>query len=290
VASRREPLYPLNRRLLLTDGVSPTSSIQSTTQPQCQPGSFQKTVAASTITPAAHFHIFHHAMSNAAAYGSANGHGHDHDVYDHAHDNVNSIVGEESLSGYIDHGSIICLNEETEGMGKNPFKHTEDKLTDEPYLESDADEQLLIHVPFSEAVCIKSICFVGHQNGQAPRDIKMWVNKEPHDIDFPTAEESDGDQEIKNLHQDVHADCYYFCKRDRFNSVSSVTIFVSANYGADTTRINYIGFKGEFGKGKRRAVEAIYEVSGSALDAKLNSTCQEENRAAASVFTLNKFS
>ena len=229
-------------------------------------------------------------MANAAAYGSADGHGHDHDVYDHAHDSINSIVGEESLSRFVDHGSVICLNEATEGMGKNPFKHPENKLDDDPYLESDADEQLLIYVPFSEGVCIKSICFVGHQNGQAPRNIKMWVNKEPHDIDFPTAEESDGDQEIKQLHQDLNADCYYFCKRDKFNTVSSVTIFVSANYGADTTRINFIGFKGEFGKGKRRAVEAIYEVSGSAMDAKLNSTYQEDNKAAKSVFKLNKFS
>jgi hypothetical protein len=229
-------------------------------------------------------------MSNAAEYGSANGHGHEHDVYDHAHDSINSIVGEESLSGYIDHGSIICLNEETEGMGKNPFKHTENRLDDDPYLESDADEQLLIHVPFSEAVCIKSICIVGHQNGQAPRNIKLWANKEPHDIDFPTAEESKGDQEIKNLHQDLNAECYYFCKRDKFNSVSTVTIFVDSNYGADTTRINYIGFKGEFGKGKRRAVDAIYEVSGSAMDAKLNNTHPEDNEVAKPIFKLNKFS
>ena len=87
-------------------------------------------------------------------------------------------------------------------------------------------------------------------------------------------------------------ECYYFCRRDKFNTVSSVTIFVSDNYGADTTRINFIGFKGEFGKGKRRAVEAIYEVSGSAMDAKLNGTSMADPNALGpkTMFKLNKFS
>jgi hypothetical protein len=144
-------------------------------------------------------------MATSAAYGSAGGHGHDHDVYDHAHDSANSIVGEESLAMYINHDSITCLNEQHEGMGKNPFKCLDDKLTDDPYLESDADEQLLIHIPFTEACCIKSICFVGHTGGQAPRNVKMWTNKEAHDIDFETAEENKGDQEITQLHEDLEA-------------------------------------------------------------------------------------
>jgi hypothetical protein len=150
----------------------------------------------------------------------------------------------------------------------------------------------LIHIPFTEACCIKSICFVGHTGGQAPRNVKLWTNKEAHDIDFETAEESKGDQEITQLHEDIEAECYYFCRRDKFNTVSSVTIFISDNYGADTTRINFIGFKGEFGKGKRRAVEAIYEVSGSAMDAKLNGTSMADPNALGpkSMFKLNKFS
>ena len=230
-------------------------------------------------------------MSNFAAYGSADGHGHDHDTYDHAHDAVNSIVGEEMLCMQIDHSSITCLNEEHEGMGKNPFKIYAEKLTDDPYLQSDADEQLLIHVPFTEAVCIKSICFIGGEDGSAPRNVKLWTNKEAHDIDFETAEESTGDQEITQLHHDLEGECYYFCRRDKFNTVSSVTIFVGENYGADQTRINFIGFKGEFGKGKRRAVEAIYEVSGSALDAKMNGTTQGEcAEGPKQTFKLNKFS
>ena len=59
------------------------------------------------------------------------------------------------------------------------------------------------------------------------------------------------------------------------NFVSSLTIFVQDNYGADTTRINFIGFKGEFGKGKRRAVHTIYEVTPDALDKKVDEQAHE---------------
>jgi hypothetical protein len=33
----------------------------------------------------------------------------------------------------------------------------------------------------------------------------------------------------------------------KFSSVSSITIFIPENFGADVTRIFYIGLKGDFG-------------------------------------------
>ena len=215
----------------------------------------------------------------AAAYGDPNGHGHPHQVYDHSHDEDDSMLGEEPLFGQIDKGSITCLNEAEDGMGQVCFKPYDERKSEEPFLESDADEQLLLHVPFTEAVTIKSICFVGHHGGQAPRNVKVWVNKQAHDIDFDTAESATPTQEIKQLHEDFDGSCYYFTKRGQFNSVSSLTIFVQDNYGAETTRINFIGFKGEFGKGKRRAVHTIYEVAPDAMDAKVNQEAHDMMQA-----------
>ena len=212
---------------------------------------------------------------SAAAYGDPNGHGHNHDLYDHTHDEDDSMLGEIPLFGQIDSDGITCLNETEDNMGQRCFKPYEERETEEPFLESDADEQLLIHVPFTEAVTIKSICFVGHHGGKAPRNVKMWVNKQAHDIDFDTAESATPTQEIKQLHEDFDGSCYYFTKRGKFNSVSSLTIFVQDNYGADTTRINFIGFKGEYGKGKRRAVHAIYEVTPDAMDAKVDAEAHQ---------------
>ena len=38
---------------------------------------------------------------------------------------------------------------------------------------SSADEQLIIHVPFTEIVKIKSICVIGPTNGEAPNELKV---------------------------------------------------------------------------------------------------------------------
>ena len=65
----------------------------------------------------------------AAAYGDPNGHGHNHDVYDHSHDEDDSMLGEEPLFGQIDVDSITCLNEAEDGMGKNPFKVYDKRTT-----------------------------------------------------------------------------------------------------------------------------------------------------------------
>eukprot|EP00949_MAST-11_sp_MAST-11-sp1_P004991 g4991.t1 len=219
-------------------------------------------------------------MAHAAAYGSADGHGHPHEVYDHTHDEDDTGLGEEQILSSIDMENVICLNEAEDGMGKKPFKPYEDRRTDEPFLESDADEQLLLHIPFNEAVSIKSFCFVGHEGGKAPRNIKIWANRQAHDLDFESAEESTPDQELTQLHQDYEANCYYYAKRGKFNTVSSITLFISHNYGAETTRINFIGLKGEKGFGQRRAVHAVYEVAPCPGDAEFDAV-QNRSRTGA---------
>lgn len=43
-------------------------------------------------------------------------------------------------------------------------------------------------------------------------------------------------------------------------NVSKLWLFISHNFGADTTKIMYLGFKGEFTKYRREAVQAVYEA------------------------------
>ncbi len=42
-------------------------------------------------------------------------------------------------------------------------------------------------------------------------------------------------------------------------NVSKLWLFVPSNFGGDITKIMYIGFKGEFTKYRREAVQAVYE-------------------------------
>lgn len=46
----------------------------------------------------------------------------------------------------------------------------------------------------------------------------------------------------------------------KFGNCRSVTMFISQNYGADRTKIHYIGLKGEFTPMKREPVRATYEL------------------------------
>ena len=64
------------------------------------------------------------------------------------------LVGEESGLAYslyqkIDMNQLTCLNEEVENSGKTVFKPWESRLNREKFVQSDADEELLINIPFT---------------------------------------------------------------------------------------------------------------------------------------------
>jgi hypothetical protein len=58
------------------------------------------------------------------------------------------------------------------------------RLNEEQYLESDADEQLILTIPFSCAVKIKSISVVGSaaETGSNPAEMRAFINRD--DVDF----------------------------------------------------------------------------------------------------------
>ena len=63
-------------------------------------------------------------------------------------------MGEEqgvaySLYQKIDMNNLTCLNEELENSGKTVFKPWETRLDREKFVQSDADEELLINIPFT---------------------------------------------------------------------------------------------------------------------------------------------
>jgi len=81
-------------------------------------------------------------------------HGHDHDHYDgqgheghdHSHDLEPAL--QSSLYKQINFENIITLNEAEPRSGAAIVQKTwDERLTDSPSLESDADEQLLMHIP-----------------------------------------------------------------------------------------------------------------------------------------------
>ncbi len=75
------------------------------------------------------------------------GHGQDHVGHDHSDDITPAL--QYSLYQHINFDDITSLNEAEVDSGKAIVKKAwSERLEDHPELESDADEQLLMHIPY----------------------------------------------------------------------------------------------------------------------------------------------
>src|SRR4051812_11466045 len=86
---------------------------------------------------------------------------HDHSAHSHAggHDHSDDITPalQFSLYQHINFDDITTLNEAEAGSGKAIVKKTwAERLRQQPELESDADEQLLMHIPYAFQVTLGS--------------------------------------------------------------------------------------------------------------------------------------
>lgn len=216
------------------------------------------------------------------------------DCAGHSHDHEH---GEEaagaSLREYVDVTRVFCLNESIPNSGRSVLKSYEDRFTATPHVLStedpDDEPELLLHVPFTEAVSIKTLSVQGspgRSNGgagdietSAPRTVKIFVNRT--DLDFETARDMDPATTLTLLPPEHGAEYgtidYPLRPAGRFQSASSITLYFADNFARDAdpdsdavqTEIAYVGFKGKGTNVKRRAVEAVYESRAMKADHKV---------------------
>ncbi|XDG03247.1 hypothetical protein ABKA04_002862 [Annulohypoxylon sp. FPYF3050] len=211
-------------------------------------------------------------MSCHAEHEDHGGHGHDH--HDHEHDHTDDITPalQYSLYQHINFDGISTMNEAHQDSGKAIVKKTwAERLEAEPELESDADEQLLMTVPFTGQVKLHSILLRTSPSDSAPRTLKLFINRDS--LDFETAEELQPTQ-IIDLSQtsDVQE---LPVKRALFSKVRHLSLFFEDNFGdddEDTTRISYIGFKGEWMQLGRAPSQILYEAAPNPNDHALKGT------------------
>jgi PITH domain len=200
------------------------------------------------------------------------GHSHDHE---HAGDDLGL-----SLRPQIDLDGVTCLNEEVAGMGRSVLKLHEDRLSAEPVLRSQEDDpELLLYIPFTEAVTILSIAVRsvvgdgGERAAAPPRTVKLFPNRD--DLDFDTARELQADATLQILPPDHFVEGtidYPLRPAGRFQNISSLTMFFPDNYEQDdevSTVVTFVGLKGKGTRQKRMAVEAVYESQGMPKDHKV---------------------
>ncbi|XP_077338197.1 PITH domain-containing protein 1 isoform X2 [Lithobates pipiens] len=147
---------------------------------------------------------------------------------------------EYGLYQKIDLEKLQCLNESEEGSGKTVFRAWEERGDRSRFVESDEDEELLFNIPFKNL---------------------------PHMSFDDAGREAD---QVFNLNIDTTGDLEYQTKISRFSSVSHLSIHISKNFGAENTKIFYIGLRGEWTEAHRHGVTICnYESAANPADHKV---------------------
>ncbi|KLO17988.1 DUF1000-domain-containing protein [Schizopora paradoxa] len=145
-----------------------------------------------------------------------------------------------SLIPNFDPSQLNCLNEAS--------AHTLKEMIKSPnaYLESDADEQLILNIHFLQKVRVKSITLRTSEaaKDQAPKDILLFINKPS--LGFEDVEDNTAViQKITLSPEDAVKGASIPLRYVKFQNVHSLHIFVSTNAGdAETTRIDSLDVVG----------------------------------------------
>ncbi|XP_073386329.1 uncharacterized protein [Physcomitrium patens] len=162
----------------------------------------------------------------------------------HQHDcEEYECAGDWSLYKNIDITGVTALNETVEGSAKSVFKPWEQRSDLSTVLASnDDDAELIVFIPFTTDVKIKSICVVGGVDGHSPSKMRAFLNRD--DIDFSQANDLTPVQEWE-LAENIRGELEYPTKYAKFQGVASLTLHFPSNFGADATHVHYIGLRGE---------------------------------------------
>ncbi|KAI5290310.1 hypothetical protein KEM54_001881, partial [Ascosphaera aggregata] len=186
-----------------------------------------------------------------------------------------------NLHRYIDFDRVVTLNESVAGSGQAVIKKTWDQRFDEePSLDSDVDEQLIISVPFTGQVKLHSLLIYAEPGPTAPKTIRLFRNRE--DIDFSVASDlkASQDVEVPVIPPGSPQVLEIPLKRAHFNSTTAVTLFVQDNRSdgeSEVTSIGYIGFKGDFTPLNREPVTVMYESAANPKDHKVIQGLEDTN-------------
>ncbi|KAI6150957.1 DUF1000-domain-containing protein [Pisolithus tinctorius] len=163
-----------------------------------------------------------------------------------------------SLLEHLDISQVNCLNEQQQHDLKSIVASRKiNPPESSAYLASDADEQLLVNICFNQAVRIRTLVIKTKEEEKGPKNIKLRINNPSISFsDVEDAADNTFSQVVKLSREDVTEGRPIPLRFVRFQSVSSLHIFVESNQGGgDQTRIDAIDVMGI-------PVEATKDLSG----------------------------
>ncbi|KAL0063704.1 hypothetical protein AAF712_009396 [Marasmius tenuissimus] len=186
---------------------------------------------------------------------------HDHD-HDHDHDNAD-LGAQDNLFQYIDIQNVVVLNgTDDHGSGSEVIKPWHERQSEEKFIESDADDQLIIRIPFTGSVKLRALLLKTGPGDQTPARVSLFANED--NLDFSDVADKSPTQEF-HVPQGREVG-EYSVKTAKFNNISSLTLFFPESQGADNVRVYYVGLLGSWTERSQRPVITVYEAQANLAD------------------------
>lgn len=218
-----------------------------------------------TITTTNRQKMSHNHSHGSHCHDEEHAEGHDH-VHDHTDDITPAL--QNILYSQLDFSKLITLNEDASNSGRAICQKTwAQRMNPDPELRSSADEQLLMHIPFTGQVRLHSILIRASNSNSCPKTLKVFANTD--NLDFDTASDMSPTQELSISQTSEVQEIPV--KRAYFNATRSLDLFFEDNWSngeEDETVITYLAFKGDFMKLNKEAVSVLYEAAANPSDHK----------------------
>ncbi|KAJ1954937.1 hypothetical protein EC988_002158 [Linderina pennispora] len=130
-----------------------------------------------------------------------------------------------------------CLNQNDDFPLANVFK------ADDSVLESDVDEQMVLHVVFNQPVKLHSLMLKCAELERAPRTLRLFANRS--DVGFDDAEQGSETQAVEMTEEIYQKGGVVGLRFVRFQNVHSLSVFIEDNLGGgDVTALQQLAFIG----------------------------------------------
>ncbi|KAI9632993.1 galactose-binding domain-like protein [Dioszegia hungarica] len=205
--------------------------------------------------------------------GHSHGHG-DHNHEGHDHDIPLGSGPQDSLFSHIDVPNVVALNAVGGGeAGQKVIKSWEEREDLTRFCESDTDDSMIVKIPFTASVSIRSITVKAGPSGQTPREMHLY--RDSPGMDFGDTDRA-ATQVLEMVEENEGVE--YQVKAAKFASVSSLTLYFPGNTSdgdEEISRVYYIGLRGSFKPLPGRPGVIIYESAARPQDHKVGGTVSE---------------
>ncbi|EIN04936.1 DUF1000-domain-containing protein [Punctularia strigosozonata HHB-11173 SS5] len=193
-------------------------------------------------------------------------HDHSHcgdECNDHDHDHGQESLGaQDNLYSRVDHQNVVALNATNDVEARQIVKPWHERLDEGVFLKSDADDQMIIRIPFTGSVKLRAVLIKAGPGDQTPSKVLLYPNRD--NLDFSDVNDTKPVQEFRVAQgRDVGE---YAVMPAKFSAISSLTLFFPGSQGADNIRIYYIGLLGQWTERKRDPVITVYETQANLAD------------------------